>query len=539
MSTAGIFNTSNFAPDQEAKSFASMIMTKFPGGQATLFGLSSRLQNMTAKQRHHAYYHEYMLFPQLTITQSLPAASPGDISTINVTGTDGVIVGQIFEVNGTGEQVLLVGVPGPTQVVLQRGVGLNAPAVGATGSILLMVGNAYEESSLRPLALAMNPKPVFNFTQIFRNTWGVSGSVEATSLMVGEAQPAKSRKDAALFHAVDIEKAFLFGERYEGVRNGQPFRKMDGLVSSIKQYAPNNVSIAGATTTYDQLEAMLDSVFDITTDPGGPNDRLLLVGSKARKVLNTMGRYSGTVFISDGQTSFGLQFSRFKIARGEFVMLEHPLFNTNPVWQKMAIAVDLSSMRPAYLGNRKTQYRAFNSNLNGDSAETQDNGIDAKGGTFTTEVTAEIATPEANAVIYNLTAAACVECLAQPTSYDACFTVDVPCAMGKVDEGDTVTLTITGAAPSDTVSVAGPSGIITITTDSDGNGTEDVVIGGDPTYAFTVLQTAGQMNTTFSPSIQYVCVNQVGNLPEGMIPQLTQNDPDCPTDVPGEDEGPG
>src|SRR6188768_3336473 len=208
MSTVGIFNTSNYAPEMEARSFAGMIMTKFPGGQATLFGLTSRLQTKTAKQRHHAYHHEYMIFPALVITQGLPAAAVGQITTINVQSTDSIIVGQIFEVQGTGEQVMIVGVPGASQVVLQRGMGLNAPAVAATGSSLYMVGNAYEESSLRPLALSMSPKAVFNYTQIFRNTWGVSGSVEATQQQEPfENTPAKNRKDAALFHAVDIEKA--------------------------------------------------------------------------------------------------------------------------------------------------------------------------------------------------------------------------------------------------------------------------------------------------------------------------------------------
>jgi hypothetical protein len=103
----------------------------------------------------------------------------------------------------------------------------------------------------------------------------------------------------------------------------------------------------------------------------------------------------------DGQTSWGLQFSTIKIARGTFRVIEHPLFNTNTSWSRLAIAVDPSSFTVAYLGNRKTQNKEFN--LSGDVA---DNGIDAVGGTLTTELTTVIKNPPAFAMLSNITAAA-------------------------------------------------------------------------------------------------------------------------------------
>jgi len=104
----------------------------------------------------------------------------------------------------------------------------------------------------------------------------------------------------------------------------------------------------------------------------------------------------------DGQTNWGLQFSTFKTSRGTFRVIEHPLFNSNTSWQKMAVAVDLSSFTVAYLGDRKTQNKEFNQ----DGNEANDNGIDAVGGTLTTELTAVVRNPPANAVIFGLTAGA-------------------------------------------------------------------------------------------------------------------------------------
>lgn len=104
----------------------------------------------------------------------------------------------------------------------------------------------------------------------------------------------------------------------------------------------------------------------------------------------------------DGQTNFGLQFSTLTIARGKFRIIEHPLFNSNPTWAKMAVGVDLPTFRVAYLNGRKTQNMEFNTSGN----QAADNGIDAVGGTLTTEMTAVVMNAPANVVIRNLTAAA-------------------------------------------------------------------------------------------------------------------------------------
>ena len=185
---------------------------------------------------------------------------------------------------------------------------------------------------------------------------------------------------------------------------------MDGLVNIVgtaAYYPPSylgstNIFTAGATTTWTQLEAMLDPVFDQVTDPKGANERVMFVGGSAKLVLNNIGRLNGTYQLMDGQTNWGLQFSTLTTARGKFRLIEHPLFNSNATWSKMAVPVDLATFRLAYLGDRKTQNKEFNTSGN----QASDNGIDAVGGTLTTEVTTIVKNPPANAVIYNLTAAA-------------------------------------------------------------------------------------------------------------------------------------
>ncbi|MNZ67053.1 hypothetical protein D3C78_852880 [compost metagenome] len=403
--TMGIFNTGHFVQDQAKKSFAAMITRLMPNGNAPLFALTSMLNTETAVQTEHGFFTKTMVFPSFDLASDITDSA----TSFPVVSTTNLLPGQIHRLQETGENVIINSIVDATTIMVTRSVGDVAAAaitVGSDISEAYQVGNAYEEASLRPQALNINPVRITNLTQIFRNTWAISGSAEATQVIVGDTNTAENRQDCAAFHAADIEKALLFGQKSQGYRNGQPFRTMDGLINivgNIAYYPPSysvpNVFTASSTTSYTQLLAMLDPVFDQATDPKVANERIMFVGGKAFNVINQIGRLAGEYQIVDGQTSFGLQFSSFKIPRGTFRMIEHPLFNTNPYWSAMAVAVDLSTFNVAYLGNRQTQNKEFNM-----GGQVTDQGIDAVGGTLTTEMTCVVKNPPANAVIYGLTA---------------------------------------------------------------------------------------------------------------------------------------
>jgi hypothetical protein len=406
MST-GIWNTSTTAltADLQANSFASMITRLMPNGQAPLFGLTSMLATETALQPEHGFFTKTMVFPMVQLNGAIADATT---AVFPVDSSSNILPGMLLRAESTGETVLVNTVPGATTITVQRGVGTVAAAAIADDVQLYQVGNAFEESSIRPNALAINPVRITNLTQIFRNTWSLSRSAEASQVIAGESTIAENRQDCAAFHAADIEKAILFGQKSQGQRNGQPFRTMDGLLNILSNltyyppsYAAANVTAAGNTTNFTQLETALDPVFNQATDPKVGNERILFVGGGAKKVLNNIGRLNATYQLQNGATSYGLQFSEFAIARGRFKMIEHPLLNSNAAWSKYAIAVDMSTFRLAYLGGRKTKKEEFNTNGN-----AVDNGIDAVGGTITSELTCVVKNPPANALITNLTAAA-------------------------------------------------------------------------------------------------------------------------------------
>lgn len=398
----GTFNTSSLTTDLAKKSFSSMITRLMPNGQAPLFGITSMLKEETAYQYEHGYFAKTMIFPSVTIGGG--GQLIGD-TTFTVTDTTNIVAGMVLRVDSTGENVLVLTVPSGTQFTCRRAFGTVAAVAIAASIKLWMVGNAYEEASLRPASILILPTRTTNYTQIFRNTWAVSGTAVATSVIAGGTPDAESRQDCAMLHAVDIEKALFYGQKYQGTLNNQPIHAMDGLLNILAAAAAGNITTLGATTTWTQLEAALDPAFNQVTDPKNPNMRVLFVSGPARRIIHAICRLNSSYYIQGQTTEWGLQFDTIKTPRGAFNIVEHPLFNAygaTSTWGKMAIAVDLTTFGLAYMAGRKTK----NAEFNGQGAPAVDNGIDAVGGTLTTEVTCLVKNPAANVQLLNFTAAA-------------------------------------------------------------------------------------------------------------------------------------
>ena len=241
--TTGTFNTGNFTTDLAAKSFASMITRLMPNGSAPLFALSSMLPTETAKQIEHGFFTKTMVFPEFKIDNG--AGYTAGATTFVIDATSNLLPGMILRNLRTDEHVIIDVVNSTTSIDIARSVGTVAAAAVLDNDDWVQVGNGYEESSTRPIALNIIPVRVTNLTQIFRNTWALSGSSTATQVIAGESPDAENRQDCAAFHATGIEQAMFFGQKSSGTRNGQPFRTMDGLinVTSDLAYYPDRKSV--------------------------------------------------------------------------------------------------------------------------------------------------------------------------------------------------------------------------------------------------------------------------------------------------------
>ena len=395
----GLLTSASAPQNLNAISFAQAITRLMPNGTAPLFGLTSLLKDETASNIEHGYFTKTMIFPSVTLTA---AVADGVATTFTVGSTSDIVPGDLLMAESTQEIVQVLTVPNSTSITVTRGVGSVAAAAIANGVSLRTVGNAFEEGSVRPSAVSIIATRYVNNTQIFRNSWAVTKTAAAIPQIAGAGYVSESKQDCAALHAMAIEKALFFGQKFMGTKNGQPFHTMEGIVRRVTDAAPGNITTLGATTNWTQLEAALDPTLQTVTDPKGGNIRTMFVGGTARRVLHNIARLNSSYQITTAETAWGLQIDTIKAPRGTFEIIEHPLFNaygSSSAWAKMAVICDLNAFSMAYL--RRTSDAAYNA-----SGALVDNGVDAEGGTLTTELTCTIKNPAAFGIIYNFSAAA-------------------------------------------------------------------------------------------------------------------------------------
>ena len=394
----GLLSSASAPQNLNALSFAQAITRLMPNGTAPLFGLTSLLKDETASNIEHGYFSKTMIFPSVTSSATALATD----TSITVAAYDNIVPGDLLMNERTSEIVLVTALTSATVLAVTRAVGTVAAAAVNSGDVWRTVGNAFEEGSVRPSAVAIIAERYVNNTQIFRNSWAVTKTAAAIPQIAGSGYVSESKQDCAALHAMAIEKALFFGQKFMGTRNGQPFHTMEGIIARVNAAASGNITTLGATTNWAQLEAALDKTLETVTDPKGGNIRTMFVGGTARRVIHNIARLNSTYQITTAETGWGLQIDTIRTPRGTFEMIEHPLFNAyggTSRWAKMAVICDLNAFSLAYL--RKTSDASYNS-----AGALVDNGIDAEGGTLTTELTCTIKNPAAFGVLYNFTAAA-------------------------------------------------------------------------------------------------------------------------------------
>ena len=393
----GLLSSASAPQNLNALSFAQAITRLMPNGTAPLFGLTSLLKDETASNIEHGYFSKTMIFPSVTSTA-------GDLvgaTTLTVNAYTDIVPGDLILNERTGEVILVTATPTTTTLTVQRAVGTTVAAAINAADVMRTVGNAFEEGSVRPSAVAIIAARYVNNTQIFRNSWAVTKTAAAIPQIAGSGYVSESKQDCAALHAMAIEKALFFGQKFMGTRNGQPFHTMEGLVARVNAAASGNVTTLGATTNWTQFETALDKTLETVTDPKGGNIRTVFVGGTARRVIHNIARLNSTYQITTAETGWRLQIDTIRTPRGTFEMIEHPLFNAYggaSMWAKMAVIADLNAFSLAYL--RKTSDAGYNA-----AGALVDNGVDAEGGTLTTELTCTIKNPAAFGVLYNFTAA--------------------------------------------------------------------------------------------------------------------------------------
>lgn len=398
------YNSADIPANLAEESFAANLLRLNPRGKAQLFGLSGLAHTRTFSAIKHAWWTKKSKFPQVTVATGGGGAASVTTLTVNVvaTNTDDNItfiipntILRLQKISGASvlvEHMLVTSVNHTTgELTVVRGFGGTTPMTVADADVLIAVGNAFGQGSDAPSPISILPTMYDNNTQIFRNAWGNSRTLAEIEMRAGGGATAENKLDAMFFHGAAIEEQLLFGRKDVSVdQHGAPLTTMGGLEQIIGDLAPQNISVAGATTTFDQLESMLDPLLDYQVDGSTKAELNMYVGKTALKAINQIGKLEGSYQVTQNETSFGQRFMNFRTTRGEFNLIEHPLLNANATWAKMAFIVDTAALDIMYL--HKTSHD-----------EIKGSGKDAEAGVYTTELTLELQNPFSCGVIHNLT----------------------------------------------------------------------------------------------------------------------------------------
>ena len=124
---------------------------------------------------------------------------PGDLLMVEPAADAAVLSTEIVRVSS---------VTGATAFAVERDVAGTSASAITDNSHLLKIGSSYAEGTRSPDATSRNPEKYYNLTQIFKNTYEVTGTAMETRARTGN--PVQNDKKRKMFdHSRDIETAML------------------------------------------------------------------------------------------------------------------------------------------------------------------------------------------------------------------------------------------------------------------------------------------------------------------------------------------
>lgn len=373
----GIFASNQGIVGDRAGDFASAILQINPTGTALVLALSSGMGRTTAQDTiFHWFEDSHQAGRAATV-------SGGTTTTVVVDDGSQYVPNQILLNEETGEIMMATAIVGNSLTVIRGLAGTTVVSIDGTMHVQ-SIGNAHEEASPMPTAITQQGSPRFNYTQIFRNAWAISGTAKAVKFNTG-SRLAKNKRDCAMYHAEDMERAMIWGRKHITSINNKPFRMTDGIISQIEQFGGLVEDVTDGTTPGNYSWLLFDDFMMrlfANNVKGQPNERLAIGGNKWLAGLSQMTRLDGTYQISQGESVLGIKVTTIENAFGTLKVMTHPLFNENPTFQQ-----DLLLLHPGGI-RRRILRDTFEEGYDADGKRIQ--AKDADEGVITTEFGVEV-----------------------------------------------------------------------------------------------------------------------------------------------------
>lgn len=359
---AGLRGTGDWGNQERPTDFRETILWLEPNGQAPLQALMSKMSSQPTTDPEFSWWEEKLTHNRLEVKTEAAAG----VTTLAV-DTDqawACVKGDILMVESVGglwaNEILKV-VEDPTAgnaLKVARGFAGTTAAVIPAGTFIIAIGTSFAEGSLAPKSATRNPVKLNNYCQIFKKSYEITKTADATKARTGSAL-ANDKKRRMFDYYRDVEMAFIYGRKSETVgENGKPERTTGGLLNFITTNRTQFGGGVGQTElTEDSLIDFFASVFNYDGQGAG-NQRIAFVGNTALTKINKLARDSQSTRINfDKQVTqvYGMNFTRWVLPQGEIFFKTHPLFNVHPELSKAMMVLNPKGIKERVLRATKPE----------------------------------------------------------------------------------------------------------------------------------------------------------------------------------------
>jgi len=367
---AGLRGTGDWGTDERPKNFREMILWRDPNGKAPLTALMSKMRKRPTDDAEFAWFEEELnawrgqLNGAITTTTTTAfAIDSGDAKELKA--GDLLLVESAENVDYDAEVVMITTTPTTTTgLTVTRGALGTTAATISDNVYLTKIGSIYAEGTASPDATSRNPTKYYNYTQIFKDAYELTGTAEQTKLRTGD--PVANDKKRKMFdHAAAEEYAWIFGKRWEGTgSNGKPMRGTGGLLYFLAlAYDAGNTHCMKIWTTAATESTYLDAVYKLfdynTVGGGGGNERIVFCGNGYLNTLNKVAKAESSSRVNFSETIkyYGMELEKWRLPQGTLYFKTHPLFNTHSRFTNSAIYIDPGAITYRPMKNRDTKFK--------------------------------------------------------------------------------------------------------------------------------------------------------------------------------------
>lgn len=397
-------------PDYRPKNYRQMAFKLFPDSPTPFTKMLSKLPTKTVTDPEFKIYEERLPAQWATsdgIVASSVAKHDIDVVTLNIGEVGGSTpsyafkIGDLLKGETGGEVVRVTEITDATNIKVSRYWGDTGTAGTSTildNEVLRWVGSAYPEGDGAPKAISKQPTIVTNFTQIFKDTAGITGTAQATTFRPDAKQWPVLQAQCLERHMLKLESALIHGVKEEvliqNARGESEYARSTGGFRQFVWDAGYYKDYAGAVTL-DAVEDRLERVFTYGSKTKGS-----WVGYRALNVLNKLVRANSTwnwnAEAMPKKQTYGLEVMELRCPFGVLQMIPHPLMAESVEYTSEMYIFDSKNLEYVTLPGRDTDW--FPNAQNVDE--------DAKRGYYQSECGLRLALPETHEVWTGMTAVA-------------------------------------------------------------------------------------------------------------------------------------